>query len=188
MDPDTAVWKNHDVLYAVDTNTVGAEPQRISVAVGHRCQRVIHLPGGSSSFIEEYPYCFEFHNVSREFNPEVIGWVEVIRRLLKSEDYESGKRIGLIVDSEYRLHKLINARTIPMHGILKLPERITMIYASSDTSRDRTANKLISNADKVSGQILARLRSGDVPLATREAVSKPYQRIRRIRLQRADSA
>ena len=87
---------------------------------------------------------------------EKIGWLLTIERMQRAGVLSRYRRIGLIVDSDLSQHQKINEREQTLLE-RKLPEGITLIYASADTGRDELQNKLIASADKLADQVFQKL-------------------------------
>ena len=78
-----------------------------------------------------------------------MGWIEVVKNILKMENYTSEKSVGLIVDHDYCKISRFNLREIPILGMFFLPRNFTLIYASSDTGRSFVlSNKFFAWCDK----------------------------------------
>lgn len=81
----------------------------------------------------------EFWNA--EIHPEVLGWYALMGAIKEQEDM-SGKKIGVIVDSNLGDIDKYNSREKPLFGNEYIPPNVTLIYASAD-KKDSIANKLI---------------------------------------------
>jgi hypothetical protein len=72
-----------------------------------------------------------------------------------------------VVDSDESNVKAYNARTLPVYDQQVLPERITLIYATSDTGSEYLANAAIRHADYTGRTILDAIESGRIPMNPR---------------------
>ena len=177
IDPNDAVIRNYDLLVAVDTNTRQIAEQLVSVTgiiVGTHAQH----PSGGTAVAYRTPFCLEFVDVVAQ--PERVGWMMAIRELRDHNVIPGDARVGLIVDSDLSNLPSYNARRITLYGDFFLPERVQLIYASSDAGRGYLANKLIQMADRAAHQVLDYLAAGKAPLNRRVLEGFPFKGYRRI--------
>lgn len=178
IDPNDALIRNYDLLVAVDTNTRQIAEQRVSatgITVGTHAR---HPSSGGKAIAYRTPFCLEFVDVVEE--PERIGWMMAIRELRDYNVITADARVGLIVDSDLSNIPAYNARRTPLCGNFFLPERIQLIYASSDAGRGYLANKLIQMADRAAQQLLDYLAAGKAPLNRRVLQGFPFRGYRRV--------
>jgi hypothetical protein len=137
---------NVDFLFAVDTNTTEIDGQRTSFCVSY------HVPQILSIYRSVFPFTpfagFEINEVCPAVNPERVGWHLLITHILEAAAYDPRQRIGIIVDSELRLHPAINCRESPYYADHLLPLNIQLIYASADVGKNELANQMMSYCDK----------------------------------------
>ncbi|MFZ1081013.1 MAG: hypothetical protein WAO19_03720 [Candidatus Kryptoniota bacterium] len=142
-------------IFAVDTNTRQYGNDKISVtSIVHGKPSSLKIPEKTAISIFERQ-ALEFRNTS--FEPEKVGWHEVIVGLQKCPGYHDGMQIALIVDSDLDNLAAFNARVKPILNNHYLPPNFTLLYASADTQGDSIANKMIAMADKDAKEVLTKV-------------------------------
>lgn len=152
-----ALRTNFDHLFAVDTNTRAINGARVSVTAVVEAQRL----NGEYSYIEPILF-FEFMEVAS--NPEPLGWAAAADNIVYSSKYRSFPRIALVVDSEFQSIPAYNARSLALYRGRFLPERLTLVYATSDTGPEYFPNAAIRYANKAADMFLGLLESGRIPM------------------------
>jgi hypothetical protein len=139
------VLKNFEYLSAIDTNTRTINGRLISVSI--ICLGRWINEGEQTKF-SFYPHLYMdiFDYIEK---PERHAWCEFIKLIVKGENYEGDDNFGIIVDSELGDIPDINNRTIPLYEEFYLPEKMSLIYASSDKS-DTVQNYIIKKCDQLS--------------------------------------
>jgi hypothetical protein len=138
-----------DQFYAVDTNTVsfdGFGKVSVTIAMQASTTQVGNAYGhfSAESFAE-----FGRQNVSG--NPEISGWVELIN-IIRSDQENFGKKIGIVVDSELGRIQQINSRQIPLIDGFYLPQNFELVFATDASgSEEFFPNKMIRACDRTAG-------------------------------------
>ena len=126
-------------IYAVDTNTIELDGQKICVTCSVRAE--IAFEGnrwnGQVYLLDALIFC------NPKFKPELIGWMDVIGRL----NSDGSSRVGIVVDSERDRIPSINLRREPIAEGFPLPGNITLIYASSERDKNLPFNFIIAKCD-----------------------------------------
>lgn len=144
--------EQYDSVFAVDTNTKLVGGNTISItSVIHGKPSSLKIPGKTAIMILERQ-AIEFRNTS--FNPEKVGWYQVITGLQQSPGYSDQIKIGVIVDSDLDNLEAFNKQEQPILKEYYLPRNFILMYASSDTQGDSLLNMLISMADKDAREVL----------------------------------
>ena len=138
-----------DLIYAVDTNTMTFHQfGTVSVTIAMRAS-TMKIGNGYGNFRAE-PF-LEFGQKNVLGNPEISGWIELIRAI-RSDKKNSGKKIGIIVDSELGKLQEINSRKISLIDNFFLPENFELVYATADSGSDEFfPNRIIRACDKNAG-------------------------------------
>lgn len=178
LDPNQALARNFDLLFAIDTNTQSIRGYRISVTGVLEISHTIDPDTGHPALAYRTPFCLEFMQVAQQH--EQLGWMMAMQEIEVREEYGKFARIGIVVDSDLGSLPAYNARALPVHGEWLLPERFTLIYASADAGSEYLTNQLIRFADKASRQVLSALRDGTAPLNTKRVEGAPFAAFRRI--------
>lgn len=145
------VLVNCDEFYAIDTNTV-----QISQGVSVSATAVVkgtakRLPNGRSMVDMKFSYAEA--NIGVRGNPELFAISRLICRLRSAEKFESGRRIGILTDTEYSKLKDINFRREPLFENVYLPDNFQLLYATSDTgATEYVPNKMMRMCDKAAGE------------------------------------
>lgn len=141
-------------FYAVDTNT-GMAPD------GRRLSITAVVRGVAKRIVDGYSFA-DTRLVHREAhfdvdgNPELHALYLVVDRLAADHPPQSGRRVGVITDTEYSKLKEINFRRQPLYGDYYLPENFDLFYATSDSgSTEYMPNKMMRMCDKAAGDSLA---------------------------------
>lgn len=152
FNPDIALSK-FDLIFAVDTNTVDVDDQKLSITCVVLCrfERTSHHLEAKFAPIN----CLEFRNVRG--NPEVVAWVKTIQLIRANPNFRDGIRIGLIVDSELGLLDEFNSRQKAILGDFFLPTNFQLLYATSDSGKEYLANTLLATCDKDATDMIDRI-------------------------------
>jgi hypothetical protein len=132
-----ALLANYDRIFAVDTNTRELRGHRVSLTAvvevlsTQVCGQVRFEP---RSFLE-------FLDV--ESKPEQLGWLVAARIINQSPDYDAFKKIALVVDCDETNIRAYNARTLPVYRTTTLPDRMTLVQATTDTGGEYLPNAVI---------------------------------------------
>ncbi len=150
---DKAIFKNFDVLLAIDTNTKLISNNLVSVTSSF----FVNKPINECNKTGKYPFTpFASHlfiNIDNSVNAEKLGWHIVISNYIQ-DHFPKNYRIGIIVDCDLGAHDSINSYKNPYFKQFYLPENIQLIYASSDTKNDSIANQMINFSDKLATDIM----------------------------------
>jgi hypothetical protein len=143
-----------DHFYAIDTNTLPApDGRRLSVTAV--VEGVAKRLADGYSFTDIRLVHREAH-IDVEGNPELHALRCVVEQLAVDHPPESGRRIGMITDTEYSKLKEISFRRQPLHGDYYLPPNFDVFYATSDSgSTEYMPNKMMRICDKAAGDALA---------------------------------
>jgi hypothetical protein len=155
---------NYDMLAVMDTNTFQYEGDRFSVCCPCVTKQMDNpLEGKKKSYDITFArmHSIIIKNVPLDSNPEVVGWYLFILHFLPTLNLTSGKTLAMVVDSELGKHADINKRLLPYYKDEYLPEKIELIYASSDTGDD-PINKAIKWCDKSSNITRAKIESKQI--------------------------
>lgn len=150
---DKAIFKNFDVLLAIDTNTKLISNNLVSVTSSY----FVNKPISECNKTGKYPFIpFASHlfiNINNSINAEKLGWHTIISNYVQNH-FPKNYRIGIIVDCDLGAHDSINSYKDPYFEQFYLPENIQLIYASSDTKNDSIANQMINFSDKLANNIM----------------------------------
>lgn len=144
-----------DVIAGIDTNTYEIDGRLLSIAFSFASAPILKQ-NFDSLRIEPTP-AFIFENVHEGINPEVIAWYHFFASTLPLISGNGRYDVAMVVDSELGRHPEINARTTPYYREFILPDRVQLIYASSDTGTD-LPNKLIKQCDHGSRTLADQIR------------------------------
>lgn len=141
-----------DKIYAVDTNTREVSGHILSVAVVAEVMIIMNQNGNydyTIKFVESYllqnvPGCVVERN----------SWAIVISRIAINKTV--GEKIAIIVDSDLDNIKSYNSREKEIIEGFKLPDNITLQYATSNV-KDTVANKAIDYCDKEANRRLKKI-------------------------------
>jgi hypothetical protein len=176
---DRALLANYDRVFAVDTNTREISGHRISLT------GVVEVrPTRAFGQVLFDPRLFvEFVDV--EAKPEQLGWLVTARIINQSPDYQVFKKIALLVDCDEMNIPAYNARTLAVYRRTMLPERLTLVQATSDTGGEYVPNAAIKYADGMGKHVLGMIASGRLPMNTSRApAAEPFAAIRMINVTR----
>jgi hypothetical protein len=138
---------------AVDTNTKELWGERVSVT---SIAKLWAIRGETETLVlSEICTTHEFRNVS--VKPELHGWKIASESIVATPDYKAGGRFALVVDSELGKLPTFNARLEPIVERFFLPERLTLMYASTDLQRDSFINRVLKQCDRAAGKVLERI-------------------------------
>jgi hypothetical protein len=157
-------------IFAVDTNKVGTACVMCMV---HATPPSFEGPAWESKLRTFTP--LEFHNPRAD--SERLGWYLAINAILTTPEYKSGGEVAVVVDSHLGDIDAMNRRTAPFLGTCLLPERITLVYASSDRDPEHLPNKLLVTCDKKATEILSKPASEAPPLLAASAAD-PFSHYR----------
>lgn len=153
FDCDRAIFKNFDVLIAIDTNTKLINDNLVSVTSSYFVNKLI----SECNKTGQYPFVpFASHlfiNINESINAEKLGWHTIISNYVQNK-FPRNYRIGVVVDCDLGAHDSINSHKNPYFEQFNLPENIQLIYASSDTKNDSIANQMINFSDKLANNIM----------------------------------
>jgi len=136
--------KQFDYIYAIDTNIKEVEGRLMSV-----CYCAKYNPLTKEGFMRG-PICFEDNpNVTEQSN-----WGELIKDIMKQDEYSSNLKIAIVVDSDYGNIQKYNSRELPIANQFYVPENFTLIYASTDSGIENLPNQMISECDKLAKKYL----------------------------------
>ena len=145
-------------LYAIDTNT--DKTTKVSAATAIKCNLSIANQTREGTIIKgqalmESEIINQQYWIDLDVNPEKVA----IQSLIMGIHYLPGTRIGIINDCDLGSMPMINAREIPLIDDYYIPNAFTLIYASADAGKDSIANKLITDCDKHSTEMLREITS-----------------------------
>lgn len=141
----SALLQRYEQLWAIDTNRKEIFDQLANVCVVTAC---------NTSNPEEFTPILAIIFGETKNNPELYGWRKFIELVQNTEQYDLQKRYGLVVDSEFSNVSKFNDKSIPIHGNFYLPHNWDLIYATSDSGKENIFNKLLSESDKASSDLL----------------------------------
>jgi len=98
-------------------------------------------------------WALEFRDPSKP--PERIGWRHVIARGEELGWFAAASKTLLVVDAFLDDLHQINQREAVIIDDFKLPDSVSIAYASADTATDSPLNALISRCDKLGSQVLS---------------------------------
>jgi hypothetical protein len=145
--------ENFDIAFAIDTNTKQIQNEKISASSIFRCTfskveqeiEVQAIPDGA----------LFFKNMDT-IHPEKFAWSQLCKLIHNNPAYQVWKRIALITDHDLGNHIKYNSRELPIFQGMMLPEKISIMYATSDT-KGKSLNRLIKECDKESSRLLREL-------------------------------
>lgn len=149
LDPNRNL-DSYDYLFVIDTNSITINEEKISISIPIKFSVEFNGPTWSAKY--DLFSAFEFRNAI--VNPELIGWCDFIKNILKMEDFEKGARIAIVVDSELGRLSNINKRLEPILNDFYLPENFHLIYASADVGKENVLNKMIGICDSNGRRVL----------------------------------
>lgn len=136
----------YDWAFAVDTNSTDILGSRCAVCFSYYVQLP---PLGFEGYLAWRPLgAFLIAGIAEGVNAERIGWLLTLSS--NASHLAHLGRVALVVDSELGLHPQINARRIGYYGSERLPENVTMVYASADADKDTLQGVLIRACDRAS--------------------------------------
>jgi len=157
LNPNVAL-KQFDWVFAIDTNTRTHHDSVIAISCSVFAEVSLNEPTPRLGVVNQdwaakvVPQdAFIFRNP--KVNPELVGWQELINRVRQSSEFVSGRKIGIIVDSELDRIGPINRREIPILGNHYLPQGFELLYASSDVGAEYPHNKLLRICDRTSSRV-----------------------------------
>jgi len=160
VDANLPQFKN---IIAIDTNYKSVGADKVCVVAAIVTTPSMHL--GKVRLKATKCLAIEFWNPLAL--PERIGWRLVMDAISDTEEYKNGGSFGVIVDSELGNINSFNTRELDILPKYRLPDRMTMIYGSSDKKTDSAINRLIHLTDAISKSIHSKIelnnfsRSGD---------------------------
>lgn len=144
-----ALFVQYEHLFTIDTNTKEVDGETISISC------VIHAFADKLSDTEcklnYMPLAF-FDCRNADVPPENLGWMILSRAISENAEY-SGKKIGLVVDSDKDKLGRYNQRLEPIVKDYVIPTNQSLIYASAD-SGNSILNKLIKKCDKKASAVM----------------------------------
>ncbi len=145
-------WLNrYDRLFAVDTNTVDLDSQKLCVTC---CVRTNIKFAETNTWNGSIEPLEALVIMNPHLKPELIGWLDVLGRI----NSDPTLRVGLVVDSELGSIPEFNLRKIPIVDDIFLPENVELIYASSGHDRNLPFNFLIAKCDADASLLLEKIR------------------------------
>lgn len=178
LNPNAAL-KQFDWLFAIDTNTRKHDNSVIGISCSILAEVSIREPTmGPGIANQEWAAkvvpqaAFVFRNPG--VNPEIVGWEELINRIRQSSKFVSGKKVGIIVDSELNLIGPINRREAPILSDHYLPEGFELLYASSDVGAGYPHNKLLRICDRTSVRVWNYLSENPELIGNIENFQNPF--------------
>ncbi len=147
---------NFEHLFAVDTNTDTIEGEKVSIAAVVYSKQLEKKDNHVVISVPQLVSCYEYYNI--EGNEERLVWKEMVEAIEGTEQYATGK-IGLIVDSDLENHSKYNKRELPIYKDFFLPDRVTLLYGSSDVGMENMANRMIRFCDKRAAYIMDALKN-----------------------------
>lgn len=157
LNPNEAL-KQFDWVFAIDTNTRTHNDSVIGISCCVFAEVSLSQPASRLGVVNQdwaakvVPQAaFIFRNP--KVNPELVGWQELINRIRQSPEFTSGRKAGIIVDSELDRIGPINRREIPILGNHFLPHGFELLYASSDVGAEYPHNKLLRICDRTSSRV-----------------------------------
>lgn len=170
-----AIWNNFDYIFAIDTNTRNINGYRISVSGVIQCQKIFIIDNVGIPYRNWHfsaPFCMEFIDIKSK--PENVGWMMLIQRIPFSFRNILNKQVGIVVDCDLGSLNEYNLRSRPIYEGYLLPEKIKLIYGSSDVGSDLFPNQMLRKANKISADCLKALKSGIIPFNNKRITGKPY--------------
>lgn len=152
-----------DKIVSIDTNSKAFESDTVCVMA-----TVMMTPSkilGNVVLKDPRTIAIEFWNPTDL--PERVGWLLAMQAILDTEEYASGARFGVIIDSDLGNLENYNAREMEIVPGFVLPDQMTLIYGSADNKNDTAINKMINMTDRASNSVHRRIaaagyvRSGD---------------------------
>jgi hypothetical protein len=120
-----------------------------------------------------------------ESKPEQLGWLVAARMINRSPGYSAFRKIALVVDCDETNIAAYNARTLAVYRTTMLPERMTLVQATTDTGAEYAPNAVIKYADSMGKRVFDEIAGGRLPMnAERAPASEPYAAIRMVRVTR----
>lgn len=164
--PSSIIWclSRLTEYYAVDTNT------RDVPGIGRLSVTVV-LRGQADKVTDDYSAAAT-ELVQRQVfvdvvgNPERFALAWAVRHLAAKAPPESGKRIGIITDTELSLLRAINFRRQPLHDDYFLPSNFVLLYATADTgATEYVPNMMIRECDSIATsstkEVIEQYRAGE---------------------------
>jgi hypothetical protein len=157
LNPNAAL-KHFDWLFAIDTNTRTHGDSVIAISCSMFAEVTLREPtlrlgvatqDWAAKVVPQAAFVFRNPKV----NSELVGWEELINRVRQSAEFVSGRKVGIIVDSELDRIGPINRREIPILGAYYLPDGFELLYASSDVGAEYPHNKLLRICDRTSSRV-----------------------------------
>jgi len=145
----------YDNIVAIDTNYKSIGKEQVCVVAAVAASPSMH-PGKVRLRVTKC-LAIEFWNPITL--PERIGWRLAMGAIMDTEEYVNGESFGVIVDSELGNISSFNKRESEILHQFNLPDRMTMIYGSSDKKTDSAINGLMHLTDKTSNAIHKQISS-----------------------------
>ena len=118
-----------DILFAVDTNTRPIDGKNVSMCVSVKCEKtgVTERIGNAPlvSFYIEPLINVLSHDVPG--NPEIYMWWSIINHILNKMPEVKDLRVGLVVDSNLKMLRYYNNRSLPLLINPKLNDRLVQL-------------------------------------------------------------
>lgn len=152
-----AVLKEFDCYFALDTNNIVFNDLPLSVTAivfGFPSERAI-LNGIEIRY--QQIHSIEFWGA--ESKQELVGWMEAVKVIQRTEAFSKYSSICLIVDSYLGDLEAFNSREKAVVDNWFLPEGFHFVYASSDKKNDSLLNNMMNLADKYSSAEISRITS-----------------------------
>ena len=162
---EAVLLTDFDVVFAIDTNTKNIESEAVSVSCFLECYARQVTPSQVEVSYSEHMLVFK----NCEDEPaERFGWYRLTRIVDGSPIFQGKARIGVVTDHDLTRHGRYQAGEVPIYGAHYLPNRFTLIYATSDAGKGGVLNRLIAECDKQAGEVLRQLEDlGAATLAGR---------------------
>jgi len=84
----------------------------------------------------------------------------------RSPVYQAIKKIAFVVDCDESNIRAYNARTLAPHQTKMLPDRVTLVQATTDTGGEYLANAVLKYADYIGTTVLRDIGSARIPMNT----------------------
>ncbi|XOV93717.1 MAG: hypothetical protein ACFHWX_03200 [Bacteroidota bacterium] len=146
-----------DHLFAIDTNSLKLPEKDFHHHIGAAFQLVSQLDRTRNEELIELIQIFSVHGACEK--PENHNWRNLVNFIRNQRSYLVNESYGIIVDSDLGNLNDFNQRKLPIVDDFLLPPNFQLIYASSDLANDELTNQMISMCDKISKQILIKMKS-----------------------------
>lgn len=120
-----------------------------------------------------------------ESKPEQLGWIVAADIVNRSAGYQAFRKIAFVVDCDETNIPVYNVRTISVYRTRMLPERVTLVQATTDTGGEYLPNAVIKYADGIGKSVLDKITTGHIPMNSERApAGQPYAGIRTVSVTR----